>query len=133
MCMFPRYRINRRGSLLVEVLLSVVILATALTLMIQSMTAGLRSIQYADGYTMALLVLDNQMCELFRKGFIGSGLRQTNVPTEPDSPYRYSMRTESWGTPGESNINQVDAMISWRSGKKDNQIGLTTFLFAASP
>jgi len=29
-------------------------------------------------------------------------------------------------------INQVDATVAWRSGKKDNAIGLTTFLFATS-
>ncbi len=134
--MFPKYRTNvpnRRGSLLIEVLLCVVILATALTLMVQSLTASLRAIQHAGGYTMALILLDNQMCALLRKGFIGPDLRQTSDVAEPDSSYHYSLRTESWGTPGESNIDQVDAALFWRSGKRDNQVGLTTFLFAAAP
>ena len=126
---------GRRGSLLVEVLLSVVILSTALTLMIQSMTASLRAIQYGAGYTTALILLDNQMCELSRKGAIQAGLRETKELTEAGDPlitYRYSLQTASLDDAAGKGINQVDATVAWRSGKKDNAIGLTTFLFAAS-
>ena len=126
---------GRRGSLLVEVLLSVVILSTALTLMIQSMTASLRAIQYGAGYTTALILLDNQMCELLRKGAIQAGLRETKeLAKAGDSliTYRYSLQTASLDDAAGKGINQVDATVAWRSGKKDNAIGLTTLLFAAS-
>ena len=126
---------GRRGSLLVEVLLSVVILSTALTFMIQAMTSSLRAIQYGAGYTTALILLDNQMVELLRKGAIASGLRETKELTGAvDSPvvYRYSMQTGSLDAAADKGVNQVDATVAWRSGKKDNAIGLTTFLFAAS-
>ena len=127
---------GRRGSLLVEALLSVVILSTALTLMIQSMTASLRAIQYGAGYTTALILLDNQMCELLRKGAIASGLRETKELTGAagfSTVYRYSMQTESLDDAAGKGVNQVDATVAWRSGKKDNAIGLTTLLFAALP
>ncbi len=126
---------GRRGSLLVEVLLSVGILSTALTLMIQSMTASLRAIQYGAGYTTALILLDNQMCELSRKGAIQAGLRETKELTEAGDSlitYRYSLQTASLDDAAGKGINQVDATVAWRSGKKDNAIGLTTLLFAAS-
>lgn len=123
---------NKSGSLLIEVLLSVVILSTALTLMIQAMTSSLRALQYGAGYTTALILLENQMCELLRKGASESGLREIKNLTESVPVYRYSLQTRSLSAAGEDKINQVDMTVSWRSGKKDNQVGLTTFLFAAS-
>ncbi|MBI3617246.1 MAG: hypothetical protein HY210_03400 [Candidatus Omnitrophica bacterium] len=127
---------SKSGSLLIEVLLSVVILSTALTLMIQSMTASLRAIQYGAGYTTALILLDNQMCELLRKGAIQTGLREAKELTRAGdslTTYRYSLQTASLDDAAGKGINQVDATVAWRSGKKDNAIGLTTFLFAALP
>lgn len=127
---------GRRGSLLVEVLLSVVILSTALTLMIQSMTASLRAIQYGAGYTTALILLDNQMCELLSKGAIQAGLRETKELTgagDSLTTYRYSLQTASLDDAADKGINQVDATVTWRSGKRDNTLGLTTLLFAALP
>ena len=47
---------DQRGSLLIEVLAYVVILSTALTFIIQSMTASLRAIQYGAGYTTAIIL-----------------------------------------------------------------------------
>ena len=141
MCMFSNNRTRvsdrgRRGSLLVEALLSVGILSTALTLMIQSMTASLRAIQYGAGYTTALILLDNQMCELSRKGATASGLRETEELTGAGDPlivYRYSLQTASLDDAANQGITQADATVAWRSGKKDNVIGLTTFLFTALP
>ena len=130
-----KMRFDKTGSLLLEVLLSVVILSTALTLMIQSLTASLRAIQYGAGYTTALILLDNQMCELLRKKAVKSGLRETKDLTgsagSPDV-YHYSLRAEPWDAAADKEISQVAATVAWRSGKKDNQIELTTFLSAVS-
>lgn len=134
MRIFDRPRADRRGSLLVEVLLSIVILSTALTLMVQSLTASLRAIQYGAGYTTALILLDNQMCDLLRKGTAKSGLREAKSlagPAGSQVGYSYSMRAESSEIVADNKIVEVDASVAWRSGKKDNAVDLTTFLFAA--
>jgi len=126
---------DRRGSLLIEVLVSVVILSTALTLIIQSMTAGLRAIQYGAGYTTAIILLDNQICDLLRQGTVRSGLRETKSlawPAGSRTGYSYSMRAEPSDIVADNKIVEVDASVAWRSGKKDNQITVTTFLSVAS-
>ncbi|OGX29559.1 MAG: hypothetical protein A2705_01355 [Omnitrophica WOR_2 bacterium RIFCSPHIGHO2_01_FULL_52_10] len=126
---------DQRGSLLIEVLVSVVILSTALTLIIQSMAASLRAIQYGAGYTTALILLDNQMCDLLRKGTAKSGLRETKNlagPAGSRTGYSYSMRAEPSDIVADNKIVEVDASVAWRSGKKDSTVDLTTFLFAAS-
>ncbi len=127
------YKQGRRGSLLIEVLLSIMILSTALTFMIQTMTSTLRAIQYGSGYTMALILLDNQMCEVFLKKSIKSGLSEKKDLTEAGTSYSYSMRTEPSDLTADKGINVVEATIAWRSGKRDNRIDLTTFLFTALP
>ena len=107
-----------------------------MTLMIQSMTSSLRDIKYGAGYTTALILLDNQMCELSRKGAIQAGLRETKeltVAGDSLTTYRYSLQTASLDDAANQGITQVDATVAWRSGKKDNAIGLTTLLFAALP
>lgn len=125
--------LNKSGSLLIEVLLSVVILSTALTLVIQSMTASLRSIQYGAGYTTALILLDNQMCEWLRKETIRSGTREIKDLAESGTMYRYTAQAEPLDPAVDQGIERVEAAIEWRSGKKDNQIFVTTFLFTAFP
>ena len=42
------------------------------------------------------------------------------------------MRAGHWDDAADKGINQLDAAVAWRSGKKDNQITVTTFLSAAS-
>ena len=124
---------RRRGSLLIEVLLSIVILSTALTFMIQTMISSLRVIQYGAGYTTALIQLDNQMCELLRKGTVKSGLSEKNDLAVAGTSYSYSMQAGPSDLSADKGINVVEATIAWRSGKRDNRIDLTTFLFTALP
>lgn len=117
---------------MIEVLLSVVILSTALTFIIESMTASLRSIQYGAGYTTALILLDNQMCEWLRKETIRSGSRETKDLAESGTMYRYTAQAEPLDPAVDQGIDRVKAAIAWRSGKKDNAIALTTFFLTAS-
>ncbi|MBI5150014.1 MAG: hypothetical protein HZA28_04500 [Candidatus Omnitrophica bacterium] len=127
------------GSLLIEVLLSVVILSVSLTLMIRSMTASLRAVQYAAGYTQGLMVSEDRMTEFLRKGALepGSGGEDLSVA---DSAYHYSWTARPWqdagladGSSTQNPLSEVALNVSWRSGKRENNIALTTLLFASRP
>ena len=140
--MFSRRQNSRdiRGSLLIEVLLSVVILSVSLTLMIRSMTASLRAVQYAASYAQGLMVSEDWMTELARKGFIEAGSREEKDATAGDFGYHYSWTARPWdaagllaGQSGQNPLNEVKMNVSWRSGKRVNQVALTTLLFASSP
>ncbi len=122
---------RRRGSLLIEALLSIVILSTALTFMIQAMTSSLQAMHYGAGYTTALILLDNQMCDLLRKRTVASAFSETKDLTESAVTYHYTLQSGSWDAATDQGINQVDAKIAWRSGKKDNTISLSTLLLTA--
>lgn len=130
----PRLR-DGRGSILVEVLLSVVILSVSLTLIIRAMASSLMVLQYGSGYTMGLVVLENQMCELLRRGFIAAGLREEQDSAGTDPAYHYSLTTAPWHESGEdaSPVSEVDMTISWRSGKRENQIAVQTLLSSRTP
>jgi Tfp pilus assembly protein PilV len=128
-----------RGSLLIEVLLSVVILSVGLTLMIRSMTASLRAVQYAAGYTQGLMVSQDRMTEFLRKGSLESGSGGEGFSAE-DSAYHYSWTARPWqdagstvGPSAQNPLSEVDLNVSWRSGKRENNIALTTLLSAPHP
>lgn len=130
--MFLKKQTKNKGSLLIEVLLSVVILATALTLMIQSMTAGVRVLQTGSGYTTALVLLDNLMAEILRRDTIAAGIKESGDLTDSAPVYRYSLQTKPSDMVAEDKISQAQVSISWHSGKRENTVNLTTFLFAPS-
>ncbi len=119
---------NIKGSLLLEALLAVVILSVSLTLIIQSMTSSLRASVYGADYTLAIILLENKMFELLNKGLPSSSERETiEVPFSSNS-YHFSADARPLSSPG-SKIKEVDAALTWNSGKRKNNISLTTYLF----
>ena len=63
---------NRRGSILLEALLSVVILSVSMTVIIQSMTSSLRAMEYSANYTMAIVLLENKIIDLILQNSVES-------------------------------------------------------------
>ncbi|MDO8580571.1 MAG: hypothetical protein Q7S13_03735 [Candidatus Omnitrophota bacterium] len=103
------------------------ILSVSLTLMIQSMTAGLRAIHYTSDYTIAQILLDNKLQELIQKGSTDAGQNKTESFEAPFDRYEYSLMTTSSDL-SEALVN-VRADISWMSGKRKNNISAQTYLF----
>ncbi len=132
MCAFTNRRVLKplkRGSILLEAILSIVILSTSITLVIQAMTASLRAGLYSHDYTQAALLLDNKMVELLQQGFIATGLSQEDSCPLPYSQYKYFLKTAPSSTGLEETINFVKLDISWILGKKSNRISTQTYLF----
>lgn len=127
--LLPRIR-NGRGSVLIEVLLSVVILSTSLTFIIRAMASSAMALEYGAGYTLGLINLENQMSDILRRGFIASGVHEEKELTKTKPSYHYSLTTAPWQPikEGASPISQVDIKIVWRSGKRENQVTVQTLL-----
>ena len=128
-----RYLKNKRGSLLMESLLSIVILSVSLTLIIQSLTSSLRSVVYSAEYTNAVMLLENKMFEIIKQGFIQKDLRQEEQLSEPNERYKILLETGnvvSGNLP--SSMNEIKLSIVWNSGRRTNNISLVTYLFDLS-
>ena len=123
---------NNRGSFLLEALLSIVILSVSLTLMIESMTAGLRAIHYTSEYTIAQILLDNKLQELLQKGSVDPQQNKTQSFAPPFDRYEYSLQTPATDDSGGSGLVKVQAGISWVSGKRKNNLSAQTYLFPPS-
>lgn len=122
---------KRKGSLLLEALLTVVILSVSITLIIQSMTSSLRASVYSADYTKAALLMENKMFELLQDGFIESGRRVEGSFDKPFEKFRYLVTTKAESRESLSKINNVDMEITWNTGSKENRISLQTLLFDA--
>lgn len=119
----------RKGSLLIEALLSVVVLSVGITMIIQAMTSSLRAATYSTEYTKALILLENKMFELIQKGIIQTGKNEKESFPAPYEKYESNLITKKASAENASELNEVLLEILWRSGRKNNRIQLTTYLF----
>ena len=143
---------DKKGSLLLEALLSVVILSVSLTVIIQSLTTSLRAVTYSSDYTTALFLIDNKMFDLIRKGFIEKDLNEEGQFPQPFDKFQYTVKAEGGQVhktmmgkktkknvtittgeiaEGETNIiNKVNLTIQWGSDKRKNSISVDTYLLS---
>ena len=124
---YPHQRQFSNGSFLIEAILSIVILSTSITLVIQAMTSSLRAGIYSRDYTYAALLSENKMVEFLEKGFISRGLREEGLFKEPYSQFKYVLETDS--LPSAKNINTVKLHVKWQAGRKENTVSILTYLF----
>ena len=120
---------NRRGSLLVEIILVVVILAVVLTAIIQSMSISLKSVSRAAKFTVGTFLAENKMFDLLRKGFVKANLQESKTFDEPYEEYRSDVKAEKLP---KSDLTQVDLQIFWGPERKPQEISLSTYLFNTS-
>ena len=124
--MFKR---NSRGSLLLEALLTVVILSTSLTLIIQALTLSQRAVVYSSDYTIALTLIENKMFDLMQKGVIAANLNLEEAFPHPYEKFHYALTTQLLAEGDQKTLNEIDLIVSWSSGKKNNQMKIKSYLF----
>lgn len=107
---------NQKGAILLEALLAVVILATALTAILQAMMSGLRSTIAAVDYMRAANILDQLMVEKF---VAGSGNLKSVDPVQLESPYdryRYFVNVSDVEDT-DLKLRSVECSVEWPAGK----------------
>ena len=120
---------SSKGSLLIEALLAVVILSTSVTLIIQSMTASLRASDASKSYSLALILLENNIFDLMQHGFVDSNFRKEGNFHEPYEQYKYELETVPYDGVEGNHINKVNLKVSWVSGRRNNVVAVQTYLF----
>lgn len=118
-----------KGSLLLEALLTVVILSTSLTFIIQGLTASQRAVVYSTDYIMAGMLLENKLFELIQNGSIAAYLSQEEGFPAPYERFQYFLETRPWQGEDSQNLNEVILTVSWQKGKKKSQIEIHSCLF----
>ncbi len=121
---------NSKGVLLIEVLLTVTILAVGLTVIINSFLSSFRASVYSKDYALAANLLENKLHTLKQDGFIDSDFDNEGIFAPPFEKFRYHVKAQPVQSNDlESNLNEVTLSVIWASGHKDNKIAVTTYLF----
>lgn len=126
---------NRRGSVLLEALLSVIILSVSLTVIIQAMTSSLRAATFSAQYTQAIILLDNQMSEMMKDGMATAHFHESGRFEAPFDNFEYSYTTKDYkdllysGAESIPDLNEASMVVSWGSDKKNKKINIHTLLF----
>lgn len=119
---------NRRGALLLEILLALVILSVSLGVIIGAMTASMRSARFAAQYTQAAIAADAEMTrQIKEKRFAdGSPLGEPEeINADGTSLYDFSVDSESSQESGDLEILRLTT--EWKGGRKNNRLVLSTY------
>ncbi len=120
---------EENGSFLIEALLATIILSVGITVIIQSMVAGLKVNATGAQYTVALNLIENKAAKLRLIGLTDNDKNSEGSFSAPNDRYRYSLERKSLNNREKTNIDQVHLKVSWDSGKRNNQLGITTYIF----
>jgi Tfp pilus assembly protein PilV len=116
---------QKKGVLLLETLLAVVILSTSLVFIVQSLTSSLRTVTLSLDYTRALFILENKMAALV----LGTASESGNDTIEgAERTFTYTENKESQSGSGSVSKEKVDMEVSWHAGRKDNAVSLQTYI-----
>ena len=115
--MKKNYLINQKGSLLLEALVSVVVLSVSISLIIQSMTAGLRASVFTQDASLALIEAENTFSK------IKSGQAVAVDQGDIESP-RYGLSVEESSV---GKLKQYQTVVQWTAGSKQQSISASTY------
>ena len=128
---------RERGALLLESLLAVVVMAIALTLIIQSMTGSLRAAVRSVQYTRAAVLADNCTFAYLRDPAALSGSVTADGFAAPFEEYqcRGEMKALPETIAGEKMdlpLKNFLMTVTWGEGRQARTFSLQTFLWAPS-
>ena len=124
---------NKKGALILEALLVIVILSVCLTLVIRSFVSSLRAITYGVDYFRASIFLDNTMFDLLQTKAVGEDFMESaeDVACDvSDSRYKCGFEIKDWLEDDKpENLKTVNAKVKWSSGRKEKEFAVTAYMF----
>ena len=118
---------KKKGSLLIEAMLSVMILSVSLSVIIQAMTSSYRALQYSGQYLLSLNVIENELFTLLMKR---TSPQQLEEKREEEFFGRIYTITLGASDEDESDsLTRIKIKTEWNSGRKKNNIFYDTYLF----
>jgi len=122
---------HRKGFLLIEAIVVIVILSVGLTLIIQATVAGLRAMTLAADYVEAVRLAENTLFPLLQEGRTKAPFVEENRFADNNFSYRLEAQRVS-GDVGSGDLNEVELEVRWRAGRSEKKVSLQTYLLADS-
>lgn len=118
------------GFLLIEVLLSVAILAVSLTVISHALMAVYRNSAAARDYSVGSFLLESKMGALFQKKNFSCADQETGRFEKPFERFRYSLESFALEKENVSNhLCEAALNVSWPSGKRDRRLGVVVYKY----
>jgi len=117
---------TNRGSILIEALAAVAIIAVSLTLIMESFAGNFRATVLHQEYTKALVLLQNRLDQAFVmeiKDVVKSGEPEPH----PLERFRYQSKLKDLDEANKG-LKRLDMTVSWASGPKTRAVSATTYL-----
>lgn len=128
--MRQRFLKRSAGAVILEALLAVVILAVGLTVLVQTMTAGLRAEAAAGTYIQAAALLSRPLTEQFV-------LPEAAAEGRGDSPFEhFRFRTAPLApesTEDGLTLYPVETAVIWPAGRGERRVAVTTYRWQGGP
>jgi prepilin-type N-terminal cleavage/methylation domain len=120
---------EKKAFLLIEVLLTIAILAAGLTVLVRSLFISLQAGKLSADYLQAEMLLENKLSLLESQGIIADGLNIGEDFDKPDDKFKFNLKTENIKVNGEAGfLNKVSASVIWKAQKASKNVALTTCL-----
>jgi len=118
--------LTRKGFLMVEVLLAIIIISVSLTVIIQSLGSTLRASILQGEYSLATILAENKMFDVLIKPVSELNLDE-GVFEDPFDRYSHALEIDSFEAGDTEGIDVVSLEVAWPKKKK---IFLSTYLFS---
>lgn len=122
---------DRRGTLLLEVLLALVIMSISLGVIIQSMTSSLRGARYAAQYTQAAMAADTEMTRLLKESRIQGAGPSGRPEGGNDEPDAFIFTIDAAASPEASDLEIDTLTAEWQNGGKTSRFQIATYVRTA--
>ncbi len=117
---------TRRGSVLAEALVAVVLMAVGMTALMQALMNSAHVVNEAQDYGRAWLLINEKLQE---KIFIDkSNVADQHKAVAPFDRFEYNVGLKTLVQQPWTGLKQLDIAVVWTDGKNDRRVGLTTLL-----
>lgn len=119
-----------QGALLIEVLMAVAILATALLMILKAMAGALRASTYTSDYAVAAFLLEEKIAEGMMSPEAAAAVDEDGSFEEPFDKYTYRIQVHKLPEEIENlaPLTQMDLQIQWPSRSASKGLAVSTFL-----
>src|ERR1041385_6025454 len=109
---------RKAGSILVEVLLTVVIVSVSLTVLIGGLLSGYRVTLLNGDYSRAILLLENQMARLRYQDFRHLPAGSSDLTLGNEKPCSLNIQSGEFPMGKNGSLKYLNSVLSWASGKR---------------
>ena len=127
--MFMKYfRNKKRGSLLIEALLAIVILSVSLTAIIRAIVSAARAGSYSKDYTIAMMLAEDKMFEITREAIQDFDQHKEGRFKAPFEDYSYQLKSKEVLGKNVDNLYEAELTVKWGREGRQKRVSVTTFV-----